>query len=129
LVNDPAETKSIADAAAEVVGEAHVNQNRGLIMGSEDFAYMLEACPGAFINIGIGNTDGPFHSPRYDFNDEALPIGASLFCAIGGDEVAAIFWRMTLVVVAGRAACNPSLAWTKGKEKNVCPNFSSRITE
>ena len=51
-------------------------------MGSEDFAYMLEACPGAFINIGIGETDGPFHSPRYDFKDEALPIGASLFARL-----------------------------------------------
>jgi hippurate hydrolase len=52
-------------------------------MGSEDFAYMLEACPGAFINIGIGDTDGPFHrSPRYDFNDEALPIGASLLARL-----------------------------------------------
>jgi hippurate hydrolase len=43
-------------------------------MGSEDFAYIPEACAGAFINTGNGNTDGPFHSPRYDFNDEALPI-------------------------------------------------------
>jgi hippurate hydrolase len=43
---------------------------------------MLEACPGAFINIGIGNTDGPPHNPRYDFNDKALPIGASLFARL-----------------------------------------------
>jgi hippurate hydrolase len=68
-----------ADVAADLVGEAHLDRNRSLIMGSEDFAYMLEACPSAFINIGIGETDGPFHSPRYDFNDEAFPIGASLF--------------------------------------------------
>jgi metal-dependent amidase/aminoacylase/carboxypeptidase family protein len=51
-------------------------------MGSEDFAYVLAACPGAFINIGNGDTDGPFHSPRYDFNDAALPIGASLFARL-----------------------------------------------
>jgi metal-dependent amidase/aminoacylase/carboxypeptidase family protein len=52
-------------------------------MGSEDFAHMLEPCPGAFINIGIGETDGPFHrSPRYDFNDAALPIGASLIARL-----------------------------------------------
>jgi metal-dependent amidase/aminoacylase/carboxypeptidase family protein len=51
-------------------------------MGSEDFARMLEACPGAYIFIGNGDTDGPFHSPRYDFNDEALPIGASLFARL-----------------------------------------------
>jgi hippurate hydrolase len=64
LVNDPAETQFIADVAADLVGEEHVDRNRSLIMGSEDFAYMLEACPGAFINIGIGDTDGPFHRSR-----------------------------------------------------------------
>jgi hippurate hydrolase len=52
LVNNPAETKFIADAAADLVGAAHVDRNRSLIIGSEDFAYMTEACPGAFINIG-----------------------------------------------------------------------------
>jgi hippurate hydrolase len=68
-------------AAAEIVGEAHVDRNRSLITAAEDFAYMLEACPGAFINIGIAGTVGscPVHNPHYDFNDEALPIGASLF--------------------------------------------------
>jgi hippurate hydrolase len=43
---------------------------------------MLEACPGAFINIGIADTGGPLHNPRYDFNDAALPIGASLFARL-----------------------------------------------
>jgi hippurate hydrolase len=78
LVNNPAETQFIADVAADLVGEAHVDRNRSLIMGSEDFAYMLEACPGAFINIGIAGNVGsrPVHNPHYDFNDEALPIGA-----------------------------------------------------
>jgi amidohydrolase len=51
LVNNPSETKIVADAAADLVGEAQVDRNRSLIMGSEDFTYMLEACPGAFINI------------------------------------------------------------------------------
>src|SRR5262249_27990721 len=82
LVNNPAETQFIADAAADIVGEVHVDRNRSPIMGSEDFAYMLEACPGAFINIGIGDTDGPFHRPRYDFDDAGLPIGASLFARL-----------------------------------------------
>ena len=53
-----------------------------LIMGSEDFVYMLEACPGAYIFIGNGDTIGGFHNPRYDFNDAALPIGASLFARL-----------------------------------------------
>ena len=81
LVNNPAEAKVIADAAADLVGEAHVDRNRSLITAAENFAYPLEACPGAFINIGIAGVGGscPVHNPHYDFNDEALPIGASLF--------------------------------------------------
>jgi hippurate hydrolase len=45
---------------------------------------MLEACPGAFINIGIAGMVGscPVHNPNYDFNDAALPIGASLFARL-----------------------------------------------
>ena len=84
LVNNPNETKIIADAAADLVGEAHVDRNRSRIMGSEDFAYMLEACPGAFINIGNAGSVGsyPVHNPNYDFNDAALPIGASLFARL-----------------------------------------------
>jgi hippurate hydrolase len=84
LFNDPAETKFIADAAADLVGEAHVDRNRSLITAAEDFAYMLEACPGAFINIGIAGAVGscPVHNPHYDFNDVALPIGASLFARL-----------------------------------------------
>jgi hippurate hydrolase len=79
LVNNPAETKFIADAAADLVGEAHVDRNRSLITAAEDFAYMLEACPGAFINIGNAGAFGscPVHNPHYDFNDAALPIEAS----------------------------------------------------
>ena len=52
-------------------------------MVAEDFSYMLEVCPGAYINIGNGDTVGscPVHNPRYDFND-ALPIGASLFARL-----------------------------------------------
>jgi hippurate hydrolase len=84
LVNNPAETQFIADVAADLVGEAYVDRNRSLIMGSEDFAYMLEACPGAFINIGNAGSVGswPAHNPHYDFNDAALPIGASLFARL-----------------------------------------------
>jgi hippurate hydrolase len=84
LVNDPAETAVVADVAADLVGEANVNRNRSLITAAEDFAYMLEARPGAFINIGIAGIVGgcPVRSPRYDFNDAALPIGASLFARL-----------------------------------------------
>src|SRR6516164_8606688 len=92
LVNNPAETTFIADAAADLVGEAHVDRNRSLITAAEDFAYMLEACPGAFINIGNAGSVGscPVHNPRYDFNDEALPIGASLFARLVEKKLARI---------------------------------------
>ena len=81
LVNDAAETDFIADVAAELVGEANVNRNGGLIMASEDFAFMLNRLPGAYIQIGNGDGAGgcEVHNPGYDFNDEASPFGASLF--------------------------------------------------
>jgi hippurate hydrolase len=71
--------RALADVAGDLVGEAHVDRNRSLITAAEDFAYMLEACPGAFINT-VGSC--PVHNPRYDFNDAALPIGASLFARL-----------------------------------------------
>jgi amidohydrolase len=84
LVNDPAETRFLGDAAADVVGEQHVDRNRSAVMASEDFSFMLEGRPGAYINIGNGDRAGsvPVHNPRYDFNDEALPLGASLYARI-----------------------------------------------
>jgi hippurate hydrolase len=84
LVNDPTEATLIADAAAEIVGEDHVERNRSKVMASEDFSFMLQACPGAYINIGNGDTLGsvPVHNPSYDFNDAALPLGASLYARI-----------------------------------------------
>lgn len=65
-----------ADVAAEVVGAERVDRDVAPMMGGEDFSYMLEKRPGAFIFIGNGASAG-LHNPAYDFNDEALPIGAS----------------------------------------------------
>src|SRR5262249_44503136 len=81
LVNHARETEIACDAAALVVGEANVDRNGTPRMASEDFSYMLEARPGAFIFLGNGDGDGTcdVHNPRYDFNDEILPIGASYF--------------------------------------------------
>ena len=50
-------------------------------MGSEDFSYMLEARPGAYLFMGMGPGAG-LHHPAYDFNDEAAPIGASFFARL-----------------------------------------------
>jgi hippurate hydrolase len=58
LVNTPDETEFAADIAAGIVGDDNVNRNRSLIMASEDFSYMLDACPGAYINIGNGDGEG-----------------------------------------------------------------------
>ena len=84
LVNHDEETKFIADAAAEIVGEANMNRNGGIVMASEDFSYMLEKVPGAYIQIGNGDGEGAceVHNPGYDFNDGALPFGASLFARL-----------------------------------------------
>lgn len=65
-----------ASVAAEVVPEENVNTAVAPLMGGEDFSYMLEARPGAFIFIGNGDTAG-LHHPRYDFNDEAIAFGSS----------------------------------------------------
>src|SRR5712691_5044052 len=69
------------DAAAELVGEDNVNRQGPLVMASEDFSYMLERVPGAYIQIGNGDGEGgcEVHNPGYDFNDAALPYGAALF--------------------------------------------------
>jgi amidohydrolase len=84
LVNDAAETEALADVAAELVGDQNVDRKRSLIMASEDFSFMLEQRPGAYINIGNGDTVGscPVHNPGYDFNDEILPIGAAALAGI-----------------------------------------------
>ena len=79
LVNTPDETTFAADIAAILVGDHNVDRDRPPIMASEDFSYMLDACPGAYINIGNGAGEDVrmVHNPRYDFNDDILPLGAS----------------------------------------------------
>ena len=74
--NHPAETAFAAGVASAVVGEANVDADAPPVMGGEDFSYMLEARPGAFVFIGNGDTAG-LHNPAYDFNDEAIPVGCS----------------------------------------------------
>jgi amidohydrolase len=84
LVNDAAATAEFADVAAQIVGEDNVERARSLIMASEDFSFMLEQCPGAYINIGNGDTIGatPVHNPHYNFNDAILPFGAAALAGI-----------------------------------------------
>jgi amidohydrolase len=80
-VNTAEEADFAAGVAAEVSGEAAVNARAGREMGSEDFSYMLEVRPGAYLFMGIGPGAG-LHHAAYDFNDEAAPIGASFFARL-----------------------------------------------
>ena len=65
-----------ASVAAEVAGRERVDDHVAPVMGAEDFSFMLEARPGAFIFVGNGDSAG-LHHPAYDFNDEVIPFGTS----------------------------------------------------
>ena len=87
-VNHEAETAYGAQIAREVAGDSLVDDDIAPIMGSEDFSYMLQARPGAFLWIGGGKTDNDpgLHHPEYDFNDEILPLGGVLLGKTGRDS-------------------------------------------
>jgi hippurate hydrolase len=74
--NHERETAFAASVASDVVGGERVDANVAPVMGAEDFSFMLNARPGAFIFVGNGDTAG-LHHPAYDFNDEVIPIGTS----------------------------------------------------
>lgn len=81
LVNHAAQTETARQAAIRLLGAENVLE-RTPVMGSEDFAYMLEHRPGAYIRLGNGTgEDGGcmVHNPKYDFNDQALPVGAAFW--------------------------------------------------
>ncbi|TPK96602.1 amidohydrolase [Mesorhizobium sp. B2-4-12] len=86
--NHAEETVFASDVAADVAGDAHVHRGIQPVMGGEDFSYMLEARPGAFIFIGNGDTAG-LHNPAYDFNDEAIPHGMSYWVKLAETALAA----------------------------------------
>jgi amidohydrolase len=79
MVNAETETGFAAEAARRISGKPVVDAPA--IMGGEDFAYMLEACPGAYIQIGNGDT-ADVHHPLYNFNDEAIPHGTSYWAEL-----------------------------------------------
>jgi amidohydrolase len=86
-VNTNDETGYAAAAAAKVVGAANVNPNTPPLMGSEDFAFMLQARPGCYILIGNGAGEGAcmVHNPHYDFNDDILTLGARYWVQLAQD--------------------------------------------
>ncbi|WP_071672725.1 M20 aminoacylase family protein [Nioella nitratireducens] len=80
-VNHEANAELAAEVARAVAGEGHVHYGRPPRMGAEDFSYMLRARPGAFINVGNGDSQ-KVHHPEYNFNDEAIPYGCSFFAEL-----------------------------------------------
>jgi amidohydrolase len=84
LINAPGAVDIAVRAAASVVGADNVNGAMEPVMGSEDFAFMLEAKPGAYAFLGQAGPAGScmVHSPHYDFNDDLLPIGACYWISL-----------------------------------------------
>ena len=84
-VNTPAEAEIAATVARDVVGTNNVVGDSRPVMTSEDFGYMLQARPGAYLLLGNGE-DGvggcSLHNPNYDFNDDILSIGADFWVAL-----------------------------------------------
>lgn len=78
-INDPEKTAFAASVAREI--SPLVDDARQYEMGAEDFSYMLEQRPGAYVYVGNGDSAG-LHHPAYDFDDEAAPAGASFFARL-----------------------------------------------
>lgn len=78
-INTPEQAAFMADVAAGFVGEENVDRNYPRMAGGEDFAFMLERVPGAYIRIGQGGASA--HNPYFDFNDEILLLAASVMAA------------------------------------------------
>ncbi|WP_246659112.1 M20 aminoacylase family protein [Rhizobium sp. FY34] len=83
-INHKAETDFVRDIARRVVGNDNVMDLPRPSMGSEDFAFMLAERPGSYFLLGTARTDNdpPLHHPRFDFNDDALPIGVAMWVEI-----------------------------------------------
>jgi hippurate hydrolase len=84
LVNTSAETELARQVGIELVGEERVTRQGRPLTGSEDFAFMLEHCPGSYLIIGNGAGEGNcmVHNPGYDFNDDILPVGAAFWALL-----------------------------------------------
>ena len=78
-VNHPEQTEKAIAAEEIVAGMDGVDPDIAPVMGGEDFSFMLEKVPGAFIFVGNGENSAPVHNDRYDFNDEAIPSGTALW--------------------------------------------------
>jgi hippurate hydrolase len=88
-VNHLAEADRAANVAGMVLGKDRIVTDIEPSMASEDFAFMLEEKPGAYIWLGAGQpeADGNLHNARYDFNDDLLPLGASYWARLVETEL------------------------------------------
>jgi hippurate hydrolase len=92
LVNTPWETELARQVGTELLGAERVTRQGRPLTGSEDFAFMLEHCPGSYFMIGNGTGEGAgegqpahacmVHNPGYDFNDDILPVGAAFWALL-----------------------------------------------
>jgi amidohydrolase len=87
VVNHERQTAFAADVAREIAGKDKVDVDVPPVMGAEDFAFMLNERPGAFIFVGNGDTAG-LHHPAYDFNDETIPVGTSYWVRLAESALA-----------------------------------------
>jgi amidohydrolase len=87
VVNHERQTAFAADVAGEIAGKDKVDIDVPPVMGAEDFAFMLQERPGAFIFCGNGDSAG-LHHPAYDFNDEAIPVGTSYWVRLAETALA-----------------------------------------
>jgi amidohydrolase len=85
-INSAPEARFAADVAQSLVGREHVVRDLEPSMGAEDFSFMLQVKPGAYLRIGQGEENGVgscfLHNSRYDFNDDILPLGAALHASL-----------------------------------------------
>jgi hippurate hydrolase len=85
-VNSPKEAQFAADVAERLLGADQVDRQLDPSMGAEDFSFMLQAKPGAYLRLGQGADNGVgscfLHNSRYDFNDDVLPLGAALHAGL-----------------------------------------------
>jgi hippurate hydrolase len=82
-INHRAQALFAGDVAERLVGPERLVRDMEPSMGAEDFSFMLQARPGAYLRIGQGAPDGcHLHNSRYDFNDDILPLGAALHAGL-----------------------------------------------
>lgn len=83
-MNTPQHAQLVADIATEMIGKDNVVRDLTPSMGSGDFSFMLQQKPGAYFRLGQGGAESGcvLHNSRFDFNDDVIPLGSAMFCAL-----------------------------------------------